>query len=304
MKTYNEIELNRKQSNFEWLNHHTKEGVLFWFMIQSIVNSKDMNKIKTYFQIPKNIKRVKDICEYIYLQLSLDNTIQNKVVDYINLNFEKTNLNLIVSELSEFSSFEWGGDYQGSLEKSLVKKYIKEGKDLINNSQNILNETINYLKASKYNYLCSKLTENLFYNHSSVVPTINKIKDVDFFIGNQFLDLKQTILPKGYLDILKKEGTLNLSNIISNIKENPTLLIKWLYENQGEMRFSSENRLFMIFIDKNEYDKSWKLKSDKEKLELKINNFLSNNVIMYDIDFKFKGKNYKTKSTLILIDNE
>ena len=103
MKTYNEIELNRKQSNFEWLNHHTKEGVLFWFMIQSIVNSKDMNKIKTYFQIPKNIKRVKDICEYIYLQLSLDNTIQNKVVDYINLNFEKTNLNLIVSELSEFS---------------------------------------------------------------------------------------------------------------------------------------------------------------------------------------------------------
>ena len=91
---------------------------------------------------------------------------------------------------------------------------------------------------------------------------------------------------------------------ISNIKENPTSLIKWLYENQGEMRFSSENRLFMVFVDKTEYEKSWKLKSDKQKLEVKINNFLSNNYITYDIDFKFKGKNYKTKSSLILIENE
>ena len=51
MKSYNEIELNRKQSNFEWLNHHVNEGVLFWFMIQSIVNSSDMGNIKMYFQI-------------------------------------------------------------------------------------------------------------------------------------------------------------------------------------------------------------------------------------------------------------
>lgn len=304
MKSYNEIELNRKQSNFEWLNHHVNEGVLFWFMIQSIVNSSDMGNIKMYFQIPKEIKKVKDVCEYIYSKLFIDNVIQNKVVDYIKFNFKKTDLNSIVEELSKFSSFEWGGDYQGSLEKSLVKKYIKDGKDLLNNKENILNETINYLMASKYNYLCSKLTENLFYNHPLVVPTINKIKDVDFFVGNHFWDLKQTILPKGYLDKLKKETNFNLDKVISNVKENPTSLIKWLYENQGEMRFSSENRLFMVFVDKTEYEKSWKLKSDKQKLEVKINNFLSNNYITYDIDFKFKGKNYKTKSSLILIENE
>ena len=105
MKLYNEIELNRKQSNFEWLNHHANEGVLFWFMVQSIVNSRDMNNIKLHFQIPKEIKKVKDVCEYIYSRLFIDNVIQNKVLDYINLNFKKTDLGSIVGELSKLKGF-------------------------------------------------------------------------------------------------------------------------------------------------------------------------------------------------------
>ena len=56
-------------------------------------------------------------------------------------------------------------------------------KNIQNNIQSIQEEAVNYLMASKYNYLSSKMVESLIFNHPSVTPTINKIKDVDFFIN-------------------------------------------------------------------------------------------------------------------------
>jgi hypothetical protein len=49
-----------------------------------------------------------------------------------------------------------------------------------------------------------------------------------------------------------------------------------LYENQGEMRFGSENRLFLVLIDTDtpNFSNSWKLKRNIEFLTPVIHNSL------------------------------
>jgi hypothetical protein len=289
---YSEIEKQRKKENFEWLNCHYDAYV--WFLVQSIVNRKDAVDLQNEFKIPKSLKTIKSISEYLYDAINNTNDV-DKIVDYINKKNKLDNLNDIVIQLKETKLFNWGGDFQGSLEKSLIKKYIKNNAPINQSEDIIMQETLNYLYASKYNYLSSKLTENVFFKHPKVIPTVNKIKSVDFFIDKVFWDLKQTILPKGFLD--KRD----LKELIAEIEKNPYELIKWLYENQGEMRFGSENRIFVVFVDKTSYNESWKLKSDLNLLEDSINSFLDDYKNPIDITFTFKGRDYKTKSNLILI---
>ena len=62
--------------------------------------------------------------------------------------------------------------------------------------------------------------------------------------------------------------------IVKEAQENPIILSKWLYENQGEMRFGSENRLFLVLIDTDDFSNSWKLKRNIELLRPTIFNFL------------------------------
>ena len=77
--------------------------------------------------------------------------------------------------------------------------------------------------------------------------------------------------------IKNKEAKLELENfqneqikIINNTIINYKPLIKYLYENQGDMRFGCENRIFIIVIDVNDIYNSWKLKRNIELLEKPI----------------------------------
>jgi hypothetical protein len=46
--------------------------------------------------------------------------------------------------------------------------------------------------------------------------------------------------------------------------QNPLELMKWLYEEQGLRRFDAANRFFIILIDSNNLEESWKLKRNKD----------------------------------------
>ena len=82
--------------------------------------------------------------------------------------------------------------------------------------------------------------------------------------------------------------------ILNEAKENPKILAKWLYENQGEMRFSSENRLFLVLVDSNDFANSWKLKRNFELLEPSIKQYLDNfhqkKIDDLKLSFSFKEK--------------
>ncbi len=95
------------------------------------------------------------------------------------------------------------------------------------------------------------------------------------------------------LATLKQERT----QILQDAKANPKELATWLYNNQGDMRFSSENRLFLILIDSKNIHESWKLKRDIEFLAPTIKSYLDN----FDakrkddlkVNFSRKGKSEK-----------
>lgn len=70
-----------------------------------------------------------------------------------------------------------------------------------------------------------------------------------------------------FLDQLRK---IKLS-VYDKFINNPNLLIKWLYENQGEMRFDASNRFFLIVIDRGKPFDSWKLKRNTQLLSESIN---------------------------------
>ncbi len=82
--------------------------------------------------------------------------------------------------------------------------------------------------------------------------------------------------------------------IVNEAQQNPKALAKWLYENQGQMRFGSENRLFVVLIDTNDFSNSWKLKRNLALLTPTINTFLdtfsSKNITDLKIDFNYPGK--------------
>ncbi len=69
-------------------------------------------------------------------------------------------------------------------------------------------------------------------------------------------------------------------SMIQKVVKEPRKLIKWLYEEQGERRFDAANRLFLVLIDKNNLEESWKMKRNLDLLRSKINGYLD----------KFNGK--------------
>ncbi len=97
-------------------------------------------------------------------------------------------------------------------------------------------------------------------------------------------------------------------DIINDTILNPQELSIWFYENQGTRRFDAANRFFIVLIDRNNLEESWKLKRNKEILSTQINDFLNNNK---DIDFKqlqmdfnWEGNNYQTYANCLFIIRE
>lgn len=91
--------------------------------------------------------------------------------------------------------------------------------------------------------------------------------------------------------------------IIEEAKANKIELMKWLYENQGEMRFGAENRLFVILVDSFDMSQSWKMKRAFEQIEPAVNEYLNSfdNSSLSKIDFVFKEKNYNSLADMIFV---
>lgn len=256
----------------------------------------------------------------------------------------------LVSELYKLKNFDWGGDYQNSLDKYLVSRYVKTHKSyevLVSKFETEINIAVQgYVLNSWYNHWTSILIEHIFKQHPSVLPTVGQIKSVDFFVNGTPFDLKVTYLPTEYIKEKRKERGYPVEltflkkkaeeaqiafdkkakdsdiyyeiveklkdkndkfcrDVLSEIKnqklsilkeaqQNPKILATWLYENQGEMRFGSENRLFLVLVDTEDFNNSWKLKRNldllKPTIQSYLDNFESKNTDDLQVSFGYKGK--------------
>lgn len=97
-------------------------------------------------------------------------------------------------------------------------------------------------------------------------------------------------------------------DIINETIANPIDLIVWFYENQGTRRFDSANRFFIVLIDRNNLEESWKLKRNREILSTQINEFLNANrnidFNQFRLNFNWEGANYQSYATCLFIIRE
>lgn len=95
-----------------------------------------------------------------------------------------------------------------------------------------------------------------------------------------------------------RESLQNIKNIrleiLNQAVENPRELIQNLYEQQGELRFDASNRLFLILVDKEDFDNSWKLKRNLDLLKPVIKDYLDNfaekNIDDLRVTFNYKNR--------------
>jgi hypothetical protein len=120
----------------------------------------------------------------------------------------RTNEDRLISELYKVSAFEWGGLYQNSLEKTIVDNYVKKiaSYERLNSAiENELHHSMRaYVLASWYNHWTSVIIEDIFKDHSHVLPAVGLIKKIDFFVKDKPFDLKVTYLPEGYIKARRK----------------------------------------------------------------------------------------------------
>lgn len=331
------------------------ETGLLWLKVKSIARKELISEFITANKIHLKATSLNGQFFELYALLienpAKSHRILNEYIESKNKNILRAlDTKKLVSELYKLKSFDWGGDYQNSLDKYLVSRYVKvlQSYDvLVSKFESEISTAVQgYVLNSWYNHWSSILIEHIFKSNAAVLPTVGQIKHVDFFIGNVPFDLKVTYFPAEYIkskrkkngfpveltylkvqarklgidfdkkakhiDIyyeivekLKDKGTKECLGVIETLKKEnvqilkeaidaPKELAKWLYENQGEMRFGSENRLFLLLVDTDDFSGSWKLKRNMDLLKPMIEDYLKNfsrkKIPDLRIDFKYKGK--------------
>ena len=91
--------------------------------------------------------------------------------------------------------------------------------------------------------------------------------------------------------------------LVTGIELDPTELIRWLYENQGERRFDASNRLFLVLVDQRNYFDSWKIKRAKALMEKKVLAYLDGCASNPGrrIEFDWEGKRYSSTSDVLVV---
>jgi len=334
-----------------------KQGTL-WLKVKSIIRREYINRFTEENKIELKSKKLSPQFKELYDKLAENTETSHELLNSFIISkneseLEQLGIDDLVQELYKVETFKWGADNQNDLGKYLVKKYIKDNASyeyLISQMESgILGTVQDYLICSWYNHWSSILIEHLFKSHEIVLPTVGKIKSVDFFMNEIPYDLKVTYLPTNFIEYERKQARLrpelttlkqaarkakikfnnddsNLYyslterlkdkggeasqavigirkfrlQLIDKVKANPLLLARNLYENQSDFRFGAENRIFLILIDKTNFDQSWKLKRNIDLLQPAIHNYLDSyaNKAVDDLKLEFNKKGDATKFPL------
>ncbi len=139
----------------------------------------------------------------------------------------------LVNQLYRLDVFDWGGLHQNSLEKTIVDNYVKRIRDYDQLSESIENELHNsmrgYVLCSWYNHWTSIIIEDVFRDHTAVLPAVGLVKKIDFFINGVPFDLKVTYFPEGYIKDCRRADSR---------RPELTLLKQWARRN--EVPFSTD----------------------------------------------------------------
>ncbi len=191
----------------------TADGLRF-LKLRSLSRKEHMNCL-----IEKEHLNIGDSKSKDWLKILYESAISENVIDevikklYAAERSEREKCeDALVNELYKVESFEWGGLYQNSLEKTIVDNYIKKIRSYDSLSEVIEKELLKsmraYVLASWYNHWSSIIIEDIFKDHEKTLPAVGLIKKVDFFIDGKPFDLKVTYIPEGYIKDYRKSKKL------------------------------------------------------------------------------------------------
>lgn len=138
-----------------------------------------------------------------------------------------------------------------------------------------------------------------------------KAKEVGITVDESFSDsqkmyaLSEKLQELGHSAILNELKTKR-KEVVDDARANTMELMTWLYTNQGEMRFGSENRLFLILVDTTDMAQSWKMKRAFSLIEPRVNEYLDNfnSSSLKEISFTFKKNHYRSLADVLFVVKE
>lgn len=235
---------------------------------------------------------IKSCVENGVTQGQIDSFIKSRYSEQLAERRRLVNDDEIINEVTKLNTFNWGvvqGQLDQKIQTEYVRRYFKYD-ELVNSvKSNLHSEITNYVLATWYNHWTTILIEDHISSHPRVIPTLKNNFGVDLFFDGQPFDLKITYLPKNYS--------------AGDALANPKGLAIWMYENQGALRFGSDNRLFIVLLEKEKPEDSWKLKRDFKFVYSKIDSFFDTAKIdsSDEVIFSFKSQTYTTISKVLII---
>lgn len=125
---------------------------------------------------------------------------------------------------------------------------------------------------------------------------------LQYQIWNKLKDLNT---PESNVVINKVKVLERRQEVLEYALDNPTELSRWLYENQGDMRFGAENRIYLILIDNQNWENSWSLKRNIRLLRPSITSYLDGfsekELIDMQLDFTYNSRSYTTHADILFI---
>jgi len=202
----------------------------------ALLRSLDNNNIKEFLGSRIDTSVTKDLLKNAYNS----NVTIDEVVDYIMskkediLKERKLNEDLLISIVEDMDVVNCG--IRNDQVDDIIKPFVRN-KDFTNLDEmtqklddELLPRIRNYVYWSYFNQLSNDLIENSFYSHTSIIPTLRKIHDIDFFIkvdGKIIpFDLKITHISDEFFNIYSEgltksdeEDSYTLNNETNELKK-------------------------------------------------------------------------------------
>lgn len=262
----------------------------YYLANQFVCRSSDDNYkqlCKEYFNevgFLTNKKKSNEKLEELYLFINDNNLIQT-TIKFLNKNrsrmYRIKNEQEIISQLKDINIVSDEMNPSASIDAQIFRAIQKANS--INDIEEICESYRDKVEQKifwmYFNVQSTRLIEDIFRKHERVTPLIIDTRGLDFMIDTFPIDLKITKLPKGFK------------------QNNDEDLIYTYFKEQGEQRFGTENRLFIILNESK--DRVNKL----ETLTKIINNFINNFDAskFKEVSFEFNKTVYKARGYILRI---
>ncbi|MDR1694111.1 MAG: hypothetical protein LBR70_02825 [Lactobacillaceae bacterium] len=314
----NNIEIEENKAAFEALYKRYMDGLLLPETIDNFLveyNQAQIQEVEAEFDIVK--------AELYKLQSfswggDATNSLDKQIVSYIKYCWSYDEIcgkidNEIAGNTKRYTLNSWYNNWSAILTEHLFKSHPKTisaiGK--VKSVDFFIDNTPLDLKITYFpkEYLKQQRRIAGFDVELTALKKLAKRHDVTFD-KNSAEELLKYQITEQLKDLHKPDVDNELNRlwnenntIIQTVINNKSRLIKWLYEQQGEMRFGAENRLFLILIDCKNLTESWKLKRNfdllKPKVKAYLDGFSATNLEV--VNFQFKNKSYTSLADALFI---